>query len=249
MVVRFGKCRLNVEIFVGMAVAFGCGVPLLKKCNNTQPTNYIKKTMIIKPATSFLVTDTGSLLVNDVTVILTGMANNVAIYDKPYPSLADVQIALDNYSQSLTRAADGSYSARAIRNNMRLLLVGLMRQLANYVAVACKNDLPNLLLSGFPIQKPVRQPIGILAAPTNVQLKQGRTGEVFCRASGVFGASIYNWQLTNTTSGLVEQTQQTPAASCSFTGLTPGVIYSLTVNAVGTAGPSDWSGPATLMVI
>ena len=35
----------------------------------------------------------------------------------------------------------------------------------------------------------------------------------------------------------------------TFAGLTPGATYSITVNAIGTAGASDCSNPASLMVV
>ena len=43
--------------------------------------------------------------------------------------------------------------------------------------------------------------------------------------------------------------QQTTAASDTFAGLTPGQIYLVDVNAVGSAGPSDWSDTAQQMVL
>jgi chitodextrinase len=125
-----------------------------------------------------------------------------------------------------------------------------MRQLANYVASACNGDMTNLLLSGFPTQKPTRQPVGVLPPPSNVTLTQGdRSSEVVAKASPVFGASLYTWTLTSATPGAAVQTAQTTAARDTFTGLTPGATYSITVNAIGTAGASDWSNPASLMVV
>ena len=46
----------------------------------------------------------------------------------------------------------------------------------------------------------------------------------------------------------IRQTQTT-AASNTFDGLTPGQIYNVQLNAVGTAGTTDWSGAAELMVV
>jgi hypothetical protein len=45
-----------------------------------------------------------------------------------------------------------------------------------------------------------------------------------------------------------ELTLQGTAAGCTFSGLTPGVNYTIAVNAVGAAGPSNWSNPASLIV-
>lgn len=206
--------------------------------------------MIIKPSITWLTTDSDALLINDVGVVLAGLANNPTIYTTPAPALPEVQTALDNFVAGVTAAADGGRSAISARNNLRLILVGLMRQLASYVQVACKGDMTNLLLSGFPVQKPVRQPVGVLPAPANVTIKLGeRSGMLLAKASPVFGASIYNWRLTNATTGAVIQTGQTPSARTVFDGLTPGVTYTATVNTVGAAGPSDWSNPVSQMAI
>jgi len=40
----------------------------------------------------------------------------------------------------------------------------------------------------------------------------------------------------------------TPLSLFTFDGLTPGQIYNVQLNAVGTAGASDWSGPGELMI-
>ncbi|HTL72637.1 MAG TPA: fibronectin type III domain-containing protein [bacterium] len=206
--------------------------------------------MIIKPSITWLTTDSDALLINDVGVVLAGLANNPTIYTTPAPALPEVQTALDNFVAGVTAAADGGRSAISARNNLRLILVGLMRQLASYVQVACKGDMTNLLLSGFPVQKPVRQPVGVLPAPANVTIKLGeRSGMLLAKASPVFGASIYNWRLTNASTGAVIQTGQTPSARTVFDGLTPGVTYTATVNTVGAAGPSDWSNPVSQMAI
>jgi hypothetical protein len=41
------------------------------------------------------------------------------------------------------------------------------------------------------------------------------------------------------------QTDETTAANTSFSGLTPGQIYVVTANVVGSAGTSDWSQPTS----
>ena len=206
--------------------------------------------MIVKPAIQWLNTDSDAALINDSNVVLQALTDNASIYTTPIPPLAEVQTSLDNLTEAVAVAADGGPSSTARKNNLRRIHAGLMRQLASYVQVACKNDMTNLLLSGFPVQKPVRQPIGVLPAPGNVTLSLGtRSGELAATANPVFGASVYNWQLMANSPGASVQTVQSTAAKCVFTGLTPGVIYKVTVNAVGSAGPSDWSNPAEQMTV
>ena len=205
---------------------------------------------IVKPTILWLTRDSDALLINDVTVVLLGLTNNTAIYAAPLPTVAATQTALDNFSAAVAAAAIGSQADTAKKNNLRLILVGMLRQLASYVAVACQGDMTNLLLSGFPIQKPTRTPIGILPAPQNLTVTHGALAHSLDGGvSPVFGAATYNWTCTPATAGALPLTGQSTAASFTFSGLTPGVSYTITANAVGAAGPSNWSNPASLIAV
>jgi hypothetical protein len=77
-----------------------------------------------------------------------------------------------------------------------------------------------------------------------------RSGELDASMSPVFGAAIYNWKVMAANAPtVIVQMVQTTAASNVFSGLTPGVIYNIQANAVGSAGPSNWSNPMPLMVV
>jgi hypothetical protein len=206
--------------------------------------------MTVKPAIAWIGTNSDTLFGNNCGEVILGLTNNVDTYEKPVPGLPVVRGALDAFNADLKAWADGGRSAMVKKNNSRLVLASLMRQLAAYVTVACNGDLRNLVLSGFPPQKTTRTPVGILPAPPGLVLKQGGlTGMIVARVNPVFGASIYNWTCTANTPGAVAITCQGTAASCTFSDLTPGVVYSVTLNVVGAAGPSNWSNPVSLMVI
>jgi hypothetical protein len=206
--------------------------------------------MIIKPSIQWLNTDSDAELINDITVVIMAVGQNVAIYAKPVPDMPTMQTALDNFSAGVAAAADGGPSAKSKRNNLRLIVVGLTRQLASYVQVACGGDMTNLLLSGFPAQKSSRSPIGVLPAPSGPALALGdRSGELDASVNPVFGASIYNWKLASNAPGAAVLTAQTTASYYTFTGLTPGVTYTMSVNVVGAAGPGNWSQTASQMAV
>ena len=206
--------------------------------------------MITKPSITFLNLDSDPQLIVDTETILTSMTGN-ASYPAPSPTLAAVTTAKNDFATALANAADGGVTLTAIKNDKRAVLVGLLRNLANYVQVACNGDLTVLMSSGFPIQKPQRAPIGTLPAPTGLTLNLGElSGELYAVVSPVFGASVYNWRLAAATApNTVLQTAQTTGGRTTFTGLTPGVVYVAQVNAVGSAGPSDWSQPVSQMAV
>ncbi len=183
--------------------------------------------MIVKPAIQWLNRNSDAELSNNITVIILAVGNNATIYPTPSPTLAVVQTALDNFQTSVAVAKDGGRSATSAKNNLRRGLVGLVRQLASYVQVACNNDLTSLMLSGFPTHKPTRSRIGVLPVPANVTLILGaRSGELDASVDPVFGASTYNWKLTSNSPESVPLTVQNTASYITFSGLTPGVIYS-----------------------
>jgi hypothetical protein len=206
--------------------------------------------MIVKPSITWLTTNKGPMLINNVGVVLLAMAANIDIYALPSPALAEIQAALDAFAAAYKAAADGGPSAYSLRNSLRLVLVNLMRQLAHYVAVNCKGDMTSLILSGFPPQKPVHTPVGPLAAPQGLVVSHGAvSGELDASANPVFGASTYNWTCTPNTPGGAALTGQSTGAGYTFGDLTPAVTYIITVNAVGAAGISNWSSPVSLIAI
>ena len=206
--------------------------------------------MIVKPAISFLIASADALLITMVRAIILAMTDNVN-YSKPEPTLALILAALEDFVTALSKAADGGKELTAIKNARRSELVSLVRQLASYVLVACKGDMAILLSSGFPVQKPNRQAIGVLPAPETPKVSQGpRTGQMFGVTAPLAGGYIYTWQLSlETAPDVPVRTVQTTSARNLFIDLTRGTTYRLRVNVIGTAGPSDWSQSVELMVL
>jgi hypothetical protein len=203
--------------------------------------------MIVKPAIGWINTDSDALFINDTSVVLKAMADNVAIYDKPSPPLADIQLALDNLSDGIAAMVNGGQAATINKNNLRLIAGNLVRQEAAYVAVACKGSMANLILSGFPPQKPARTPVGPMPQPQGLTVSHGpQLGQLTASVNPVFGAASYSYRLTPNTPGAVPIIEQDTASWHTFTSLTAGVTYKIEVSVLGAAGTSDWSNPASL---
>lgn len=206
--------------------------------------------MNVKPAIGFLTKDSDAQLDQDTETIITSMTGNPN-FPTPSPTLASIKTALDEFTAALSEAAGGGVEKTAIKNAKRANLVSLLRQLSSYVFANCDEDMTKLLSSGFSAQKTTRSPIGPLPPPGTPFLSQGAvTGSLDASTSPVVGSYIYNWRvaLASTPTVYVKQVQTT-AASNTFDGLTPGQIYNVQLNAVGTAGTSDWSNAGELMVV
>ncbi|MEY4385843.1 MAG: hypothetical protein RLY20_1126 [Verrucomicrobiota bacterium] len=206
--------------------------------------------MIVKPYITFLSRVSDAELISIVNGIVSGLKDNPH-FPTPTPALPVVAAALDEFAQALSDAAQGGITFTALKNAKRQALVTLMRQLAIYVEVTCQGNMAVLLSSGFPTHKPERAPSRLPAVPENLRVTLGaRTGELNAVVASVAGAACYNWQLSTAAEpDVVLQLVHTTAARNTFTGLTPGVVYRATVNAFGSAGPSDWASPVLQMVV
>ena len=206
--------------------------------------------MLVKPAIGFLMTDSDAQVITDTQTIVNSMTDNHA-YTSPSPALAAITTAINDFSVAVANAADGGTTLTAIKNAKRKALVGLVRHLASYVHVTSNGDMAVLLSSGFPTQKPVRTPVGILPAPVPPYLQQGgRSGDLVASVTPIPNCSSYTWRLAlSSAPDSYLQTVQTTAASNTFSGLTPGQTYSVDACAFGSAGTGDWSDTSALMIV
>lgn len=207
--------------------------------------------MKVKPAIRFLLDASDASVIVIVQAVLAGISANSAIFTSPLPTLIAVQAALDAFIAALQDAALGGPAQTAIKNARRAELCALMRLLANYIGAVANGDMSILLLSGFPHQKPTSTPVGPMPKPTVPRVVQGnRSGVLFAATAPVFGASTYNWRVSLQATPLVYlHTEQTTAANVRVAGLSPGEIYLVEVNAVGAAGPGDYSNPGMAMIV
>jgi len=206
--------------------------------------------MIVKPSTTFLTSDSNSVLVTDIQKILNSMTGNPS-YPKAVALLLLVKAALDDFTTAQANASDGGKELNAIKAQKREALCAVVRTLALDVQEECHGDIAVLLSSGFPIQKPAHYPIGKLPTPGAPVLSLGDySGELVGNTPPIYGAATYNWQLALASApNVIVQEAETTATTVTFADLIPGQTYLLQVNAVGTAGTTDWSPPAALMVV
>lgn len=170
---------------------------------------------------------------------IVAMMTSNASFDKPTPSLTDVQTSLDALHQAISAAVDGGKTAHELKRqavaNTRLMLT----QLSGYVFNAAAGDPVKILSTGFDLREHAA-PISKLDMPQNLRsVLTDFTGQVELRWQRVHGATNYQvfvngtdpsdekgWELVTFTS----QTRFTAEA------LTSTKFYWFRVQAMGRKG-------------
>jgi len=193
-------------------------------------------------------------LLNQGYAVLKGLTGNANFTTLPI-DLALLKTTLDAYSAAIADARDGSKKAIALRDRLGGDVIRMLKGLALYVELNCKEDMNTFLSSGFQPRSSTRTPAQPLDQPLVLYIDQGKTGELLALIKGVRGARTYDVRW-----GPVGADGATPASwsmktaaktkpSISIDGLTPGTTYAIQVRAYGPLGHTEWSDSATRMCI
>ena len=157
-------------------------------------------------------------------------------FTTPVPALADITAALTEYHLALEQAQNGGTDKTAAKNAKRLALEGLLRSLALYVQLQCKNDLAIILGSGFDARKAPATPVTVMKRPAEFTVVNGPyPGSMELSVERIPGAGSYvfeyaAWPVTETTPW-----EKISVRSRTYTikGLTSGQQYAFRATAVG----------------
>lgn len=221
----------------------------LKQANEQATVDPTPGYQVIKASVSFLTADPDATLVTRTKSIVYALEDNA-----PYATLAadlpPITAANDTFTDAIAAAADGGKTLNSAKRAARGALVSLLRPLAAKVQLLCQDNMTILLSSGFPVQKPNRSPAQVPVTPITPVIAQGLTGQAYVVTGPVDGAYIYNWRVALADApDVVIQHAQSTGGRTEIDGLIPGKSYIFQVNAVGTAGTSDWSNVATMIII
>ena len=186
--------------------------------------------------------------------ILKALTGNVNFPSAPV-DLALLKAGLDAYAVAIGEARDGGRKAITLRNKLGEDVIRMLRLLAFYVELNCKDDMNTFLTSGFQPRSSTRTPAQPLARPMILNLDQGRSGQLLvsiksvgrvknyelrCGAVGDGGATPVSWSM---------QTVPNTKTAASIGDLTPGTMYAIQVRAYGQHGYTEWSDSANRMAI
>lgn len=183
---------------------------------------------------------------NFAQTVIDSMTSNAA-YPTPPVTMAALATAKDDFQNKMAAAKTGGAADTAAKNASRQTLMGLLRQLANYVQGAFNNDLEKLLSAGFQAASTDRVSKQ-LDQPTSLVIKNGTTGQLVASVGPVKNTSLYEGWIKGPTGDWLPSVFTGDSQHITFDGLTPGTVYTVQVRALGgSTGQSDWSDPSTHM--
>lgn len=185
------------------------------------------------------------------------MAVHAGLYGKPaFPNPPVTQAALltgiTNFSTALAAAEMGGPADTAEKNNMREILIGLLRQLAIYVQENHGNNLATLLSSGFEAASTNSTSVP-LETPSIKDIINGNSGQLILRVKAVKNARGYHVRYAligaNGAPGpYIGLVYFKSTRRMEVNNLTPGGKYVFEVCALGgSTGESDYSNPVSHM--
>src|SRR2546427_1336752 len=147
-----------------------------------------KTTMATIPKLIKAVLDFGKMLPEQLLAgghaVWTGLNGNVN-FPNPPVDLKVFKAKLDAYSESIGEARDGGKKAITLRNRLGEEVIRMLRALALYVELNCKDDMNTFLTSGFQPRSSTRAAAQPLDQPMILSVDQGITGELLVSIKSV----------------------------------------------------------------
>ena len=149
--------------------------------------------------------------------IIVGLTGNVG-YPAPPVTVAQLGTLKQTLQDAVAAQAQGGTTATAAKNTARNALVEGLRKDANYVEIACNNDLPTLLGSGFQSASTNRAP-SVLDKVQIVGVDNGQTGELKVRIDPIANAKGFDGRNPGSVSTSRRFHSRTRNRSCSKASL------------------------------
>jgi hypothetical protein len=180
--------------------------------------------------------------------VINALTGNAA-YPSPPVTLATLQAAKDDFTAKMAAAQTGGVADTAAKNNSKQTLVTMLRDVAAYVQMMCKNDPAILLSSGYSMQSTNRAQVE-LTQPQSLSLKNGASGQLIGRVVPVKSANMYEGRIKPIDGDWLPSVFTGDSQHIIFDGLTRGQDYTAQVRALGgSTGQSDWSDPSSHMAM
>lgn len=183
------------------------------------------------------------------TGVFDGMTKNAGIFDKPPVTMAALDAANQTLISAVAAAVRGSEAQTDARDIAAVVVIGLLRLLAAYVADVAKGDETIIALSGFKAVQRGPRPQQPLVKTIIKAIRNEMSGQLLLRLNSQDNAYGYEGQMSadgGTTWQSIGFFQQ--ARRVVVPNLTPGVTYTFKFRALGgSTNAGDWSDPVSHM--
>jgi hypothetical protein len=181
--------------------------------------------------------------------VVNGLTGN-ASFPTPPVTVIVLGTAQKTFETNLAAAGSGGMAQTVLKDQAREVLIGLLRQEANYVEGAANNDPAKIISAGFQVATTGHSPQSPLIKPVITQIINEASTQLVVRVVPVANAHAYEVQISTTPNVWQSAGMFTQARRIVLTGLTPGVTYAVRVRAIGgSTGFSDWSDPISHMAM
>jgi hypothetical protein len=183
--------------------------------------------------------------------LIAGITENATLFPAPNPTMAALTAETDEMEAAYNAAKAARLTAKTltqILDGREDSFDGAVAQLASYVDNISNGDPITIERSGFSVRA-TPTPVGPLPAPTDLQVVASEhTGHAELRWRGPRGAAAYNIERAeDTAEGTWKFMGTTTKREASVNSMVSGKKYLHRVAAVGAAGQSAWSEPASLI--
>jgi hypothetical protein len=189
-------------------------------------------------------------VVNRGTAVQTGMNGNPNFPASPV-DLAVLKTNIDSLSTLVSESLDGSKKVIAQKNKQRETVIEMLRLLARYVEVACKNDMAIFQSSGFEAASSTKVQAQALSETIRSIEHGANSGQIIVRIKGVPKALNHELRYAVLAGGAPGTWTTIPVTSVraplALTSLNPGSTYAFQVRALNKDGYTDWSDSVTFM--
>jgi hypothetical protein len=165
------------------------------------------------------------------------------------PVSTTILTTLDTAFRNAIAAATGDPQDTIVKNNARAALETALRKDASYVESLANQNVGMLLSSGYYASSTNRVQAQ-LDTPVITDIESPMTTQLLLRLTPVTNAKSYQLQISTGGGAWTEAGIYTQARRIVLPGLTSGTIYNVRARAIsGSTGYSDWSIPASQMVM
>jgi hypothetical protein len=189
-------------------------------------------------------------VINRGTAVQTGMTGNANFPNSPVDP-AVLKTSIDSLSALVAESLDGSKKVIARKNKQRETVTEMLRLLARYVEVACKNDMAIFQSSGFQAASTTKVQAQSLSESIRSIRHGANSGQVIVRIKGIPQALVHEFRYAVLTNGIpgtwTNLLVTNIRAPLALSNLTPGSTYAFQVRALKKDGYTDWGDSATFM--